>query len=170
MSQSWCPVRSFIRIQHGGADKSRACDVPRFIEQICALKQIHTHKRKIKNNVIELGYREDIKIDKDIRFLLRQEMKEMDWVVFHTSHSLSIPLRRTPPLSSPLPPSHADFLEKRQNPSVWNEVSDRGADGKSPTVPSRPRTDSHTARGVRTLSLLHPQSLSDTHTHTQMCC
>lgn len=37
----------------------------------------HTHK-KIKNNVAELGYHEDIKIDKDIRFLLKQEMKEMD--------------------------------------------------------------------------------------------
>lgn len=59
--------------------------------------------------MIELGYHKDIKIDKDIRFLLKQEMKEMD---FHTSHSLSIPLT---PL---LPPSHADFLEKRQNPSV----------------------------------------------------
>lgn len=37
----------------------------------------HAHK-KIKSNVIELGYHEDIKIDKDIRFPLKQEMKEMD--------------------------------------------------------------------------------------------
>lgn len=39
----------------------------------------HTHTQKmIKNNLIELSYHEDIKIDKDIRFFLRQEMKEMD--------------------------------------------------------------------------------------------
>lgn len=81
-------------------EQVKACDVPRFIEQMCSKTKFthtYTHKKKrIKNNVIELGYHEDIKIDKDIRFLLRQEMKEMDWVVFHTSHSLSIPLRRPP--------------------------------------------------------------------------
>lgn len=37
----------------------------------------HTCSKQIKNKVAELGYPEDIKIDKDIRFLLRQEMKEM---------------------------------------------------------------------------------------------
>lgn len=84
----------------------------KFIEQTCSKTSSHTQKM-IKNNLIELSYHEDIKIDKDIRFFLRQEMKEMDWVVFHTSHSLSIPLRR--PL---LPPSPADFLEKRQNLSL----------------------------------------------------
>lgn len=32
-----------------------------------------------------------VKIDTDMRLLLRQEMKETDRVVFHTSHSLSTP-------------------------------------------------------------------------------
>lgn len=47
---------------------------------MCSEPNSHTltHTEKIKNNVIELGYHEDIKIDKDIRFLLKQEMKEMD--------------------------------------------------------------------------------------------
>lgn len=49
-------------------------EVPSFIEE----KKKIIHKKKITNNMIELGYHEDIKIDKDIRSLLKQEMKEMD--------------------------------------------------------------------------------------------
>lgn len=82
---------------------------PKFLMLMCSHTRTHTH-RGDKNIVTELGYREDIKIDKNIRFLLRQEMKEMDCAVFHTSVSLSIPLRRVL-----LPPSHADCFGKRED-------------------------------------------------------
>lgn len=45
------------------------------MEQTCSTTQTH---KEISNTLTKLSYCEDIKIDKDIRFLLKQEMKEMD--------------------------------------------------------------------------------------------
>lgn len=83
------------------------------MEQTCSTTQTH---KEISNTLTKLSYCEDIKIDKDIRFLLKQEMKEMDWDVFHTSHSLPTPLRR--PL---LPPSHGEFLSNESICVKWGQ-------------------------------------------------
>lgn len=104
----------------------------------------------------ERGRHEDIKIDKDIRFLLRQEMKEMDWVVFHTSHSLSIPLRH-PPL---LPPPLACWLFGKETESVSVKWGQRSHRWWKFTYSTHQTTDGHT----------HPVcTLSPRGAHTHRC-
>lgn len=104
----------------------------------------------------------DIKIDKDRRFVLKQEMKEMDRVVFHTSHSLSIPLRHP----HPTPPHHPSlhhmltfFGEETRQPSVWNEVSGLRRWWRKITYSNHQTTHTHTLSPTLAATLQHTDML-----------